>query len=66
MSEEEAKIEIDKENNEVVIRLPFLEKLSSTGKMVLICNSRGWQNTGTIHKGKPVWLNASAGTKVRG
>lgn len=58
------KIEIDKEKNEVIIRLSINPKESSTGKMMLIASSGGWVGTEATYEGQQLRVNATVGYKL--
>ena len=55
------KIEIDKETNEVVLRLPILEepKESASGKTKVIASSKGSNVTKESYNGKRLMVTAS-------
>lgn len=53
------------EKDQVVIRLPISETLSSTGKNTLIATTRGNVQTSTQYKGKNVTLSVNAYVPVK-
>lgn len=60
-----ARAKITIENNEVVIRMPLQPRLSASGKMILLTDTGGNQETETVyeHEGqkKAVYANINIG-----
>lgn len=56
-----ATVTINKESNELVIRMPIEERMSASGKMKLISTTSGNQETETQYDGKPVYANINIG-----
>ncbi len=57
------KVEIDKESNELVIRIPLQEPTpSASGKTLVVASSRGNKETDVRVDGKPVYIGLNAYT----
>ena len=60
-----APLSVQIKGNRLLIDAPIIEKGSSTGKMLLIANTGGWQFVPVTYRGSQVKLNLTAGISTK-